>query len=234
MGVSAGAISSNLHRVRECIAGAARRGGRNPDDVMLVAVTKTHSADAIRMAYEAGIRHFGENRVQEWETKQPVLADLAATWHLIGHLQSNKIARAVGLFTQIDSVDTTSLASKIERSAAGLRRVPILLEVRMDPAPAKTGIDPAELLAVADAILPMAGLDLRGLMCVPPPFDAPDQARPYFRKLRELRDALVRRHGIALPELSMGMSHDFETAIEEGATQVRLGTAIFGHRPHVL
>jgi hypothetical protein len=104
----------------------------------------------------------------------------------------------------------------------------------MDPAPAKTGIDPAELLAVADAILPMAGLDLRGLMCVPPPFDAPDQARPYFRKLRELRDALVRRHGIALPELSMGMSHDFETAIEEGATQVRLGTAIFGHRPHVL
>jgi len=233
MGVSAGAISSNLHRVRECIAGAARRGGRNPDDVTLIAVTKTHSADAIRMAYDAGVRHFGENRVQEWETKQPVLGDLAATWHLIGHLQSNKIARAVGLFTQIDSVDTVALASKIERSAAGLRRVPILLEVRMDPAPAKTGIDPDELPAVADAILPMAGLDLRGLMCVPPQFDAPDQARPYFRGLRELRDALVRRHGIALPELSMGMSHDFEAAIEEGATQVRLGTAIFGHRPDV-
>jgi PLP dependent protein len=233
MGVSARAISSNLHRVCECIAGAARRAGRNPDDVTLIAVTKTHSADAIRMAYDAGVRHFGENRVQEWETKQPVLGDLAATWHLIGHLQSNKIARAVGLFTQIDSVDTVALASKIERSAAGLRRVPILLEVRMDPAPAKTGIDPDELPAVADAILRMAGLELRGLMCVPPQFDAPDQTRPYFRRLRELRDALVRRHGIALPELSMGMSHDFEAAIEEGATQVRLGTAIFGHRPHV-
>jgi PLP dependent protein len=233
MDVSAGAISTNIHRVRECIAGAARRAGRNPDDVTLVAVTKTYSTDAIRMAYDAGVRHFGENRVQEWETKQPVLGDLAATWHLIGHLQSNKIARAVGLFTQIDSVDTVALASKIERSAAGLRRVPILLEVRMDPAPAKTGIDPDELPAVADAILPMAGLELRGLMCVPPQFDAPDQARPYFRRLRELRDALVRRHGIALPELSMGMSHDFEAAIEEGATQVRLGTAVFGHRPHV-
>jgi|ERR1700683_1844717 len=232
MSVVTETISANLRRVGECIARAASRANRDPAEVTLVAVTKTQPADAIRAAYEAGVRHFGENRVQEWETKRPLLEDLQATWHLIGHLQSNKVPRAVRLFTRVDSVDSVALATRIDRYAAGDNAtVPILIEVRMDPAPTKEGVSPETIHEIADAILALPRLQLRGLMCVPPLFAEAEQVRPYFRGLRQLRDTLVRHYGIALPELSMGMSHDFEIAIEEGATHVRIGTAIFGRRP---
>jgi hypothetical protein len=232
MSVVTETISANLRRVGECIARAAYRANRDPAEVTLVAVSKTQPADAIRAAYEAGVRHFGENRVQEWETKRPLLEDLPATWHLIGHLQSNKVPRAVRLFSRVDSVDSIALATRIDRCAVGNNAaVPILIEVRMDPAPTKEGVSPENIHEIADAILSLPRLQLLGLMCVPPQFAEADQVRPYFRGLRQLRDTLVRHYGIALPELSMGMSHDFEIAIEEGATHVRIGTAIFGRRP---
>jgi pyridoxal phosphate enzyme (YggS family) len=204
--------------------------------------------ESIRAAYSAGLRHFGENRVQEWESKQPLLKDLDATWHLVGHLQSNKVGRAVQLFDAIDSVDSVSLAEKLARARSeaaaaqaatpgtshGERvraaRLPVLIEVRLDVTASKSGAEEGDLARLAEAILALPGLDLRGLMTIPPYFDDPEQARPYFRRLRELRDDLQIRAARLLPDLSMGMSHDFTVAIEEGATQVRLGTALFGLR----
>jgi pyridoxal phosphate enzyme (YggS family) len=243
-------IVQNLEEVRERIARAAARVGRNPDEVTVVAVSKTFPAEKIREAFGAGIRHFGENRVQEWEEKQPLLDDLAATWHLVGHLQSNKARRAVALFHVIDSVDSLALAQRLDRalgeknSSAGAAslataRLPILIEVRVSPELAKSGVLPEELPMLAEGVLALLHLDLRGLMAIPPLLNSPEDVRPYFRRLRELRDS-VRTHlsschperseGSLLPTLSMGMSHDFEVAIEEGATQIRLGTALFGER----
>jgi PLP dependent protein len=231
MGVATTSIAANVRAVRERIVRASQRSARKPDEVTLVAVSKTFPAESIRLAYAAGVRHFGENRVQEWEKKWPLLEDLDATWHLVGHLQSNKATRAAGLFSTIDSLDSLGLAQKLERAAAGLgRRLPVLLEVRLAPEEAKSGVTEAELPRLAQAILALPHLDLRGLMCIPPFLEDPEQARPHFRRLRELRDALATQFSRPLPELSMGMSHDFESAIEEGATQVRLGTAIFGPR----
>ena len=242
-------ISENLAAVKERIARAAARADRNPDEVTLVAVSKTFSAEHIREAYAAGVRHFGENRVQEWEEKFSQVADLDATWHLIGHLQSNKARRAAGLFHAIDSVDSLSLAQKLDRAFAEciadrnlsraeskegathpLSRLPILIEVRLAPELTKSGVHADELPALAEAILALPHLDLRGLMTIPPLLNNPEDVRPYFRRLRELRDELAARLGCLLPVLSMGMSHDFEVAIEEGATQVRLGSAVFGER----
>lgn len=232
-------MASNLEEVRSRIARAAERAGRQPDDVALVAVSKTFPAEAIREAYAAGVRHFGENRVQEWEGKQPQLADLDATWHLVGHLQSNKARRAARLFHAVDSLDRADVAEKLDQEraqhAAPLQpgaapRLAVLIELRLAPEESKSGVEEKDLPALAEAVLALPHLDLRGLMCIPPLLDDPERARPYFRKLRELRDALTTRLGRPLPELSMGMSHDFEVAIEEGATQVRLGTAIFGAR----
>ncbi len=220
----------NLHRVRECVARAAHRVGRNLDEITIVAVSKTHPAEAIRVAYEAGLRHFGENRVQEWEGKRGRLNDLDATWHMIGHLQGNKIARAVQFFDAIDSVDSIAQIHDIERYVKGSSPLPILLEIRMDLASAKTGFEKEKVPAAVEAAFSSSKVELRGLMCIPPFFDVPDQARVYFRALRELRDNLVLRYERPLPVLSMGMSHDFETAIEEGATEIRLGTALFGAR----
>ena len=331
METKAASIAANVARVCERIARAAERAGRRPDEITLVAVSKTFPVEAVREAFAAGIRHFGENRVQEWERKQPLLADLDATWHLVGHLQSNKARRAIRLFHTIDSLDSLSLAQRLDAAVAELegqsgiypdavggsdisagrktglsrsvrpdavgapeafvgaqhavpagapseafvgaqhavpasvRRLVVLLEVRLAPEETKTGIGEKDLPELAEAVVGLPHLDLRGLMTMPPFFDDPEQARPFFRRLRELRDAL-RRHlaGILrtraagqpyhpersegsasslqrdvlqgpdpnslLPELSMGMSHDFEVAIEEGATQVRLGTALFGPR----
>jgi hypothetical protein len=235
-------ISENLAAVKERIARAATRVGRNPHEVILVAVSKTFSAEHIREAYAAGVRHFGENRVQEWEGKFAHVADLDATWHLIGNLQSNKARRATGLFHAIDSVDSISLAQKLDRAMAecsgGLpagtspaaSNLPILIEVRLSPEITKSGVHADELPALAEAILALPHLDLRGLMTIPPLLNNPEDVRPYFRRLRELRDELAARLGCPLAVLSMGMSHDFEVAIEEGATQVRLGTALFGER----
>jgi PLP dependent protein len=242
------AIASNVESVRERIAQAATRAGRRAEEITLVAVSKTFPAESIRTAYAAGLRHFGENRVQEWESKQPLLKDLDATWHLVGHLQSNKVGRAVQLFDAIDSVDSVSLAEKlaharakavaVQAEAPGMSpgervretRLPVLIEVRLDIQSSKSGAEEGDLARLAEAILALPGLDLRGLMTIPPYFDDPEQARPYFCRLRVLRGDLQIRTARLLPDLSMGMSHDFAVAIEEGATQVRLGTALFGLR----
>jgi PLP dependent protein len=224
-------IAANLKQVRLRISRAAERARRDSAEITLVAVCKTHPPEAIRAAYESGLRDFGENRVQEREAKSELVADLPIQWHLIGHLQSNKTARAVKLFSSFDSVDSLALAQKLDRAAASTERLPVLLEIRTDDSPAKTGVRAVDVAGVASAIFALPHLELRGLMSVPPYFDDPTQSRPYFRQLRELLDELATRLGKPLPTLSMGMSHDFEIAIEEGATQIRVGTALFGPRP---
>jgi len=226
-------IRENLLRVRERIAAAALNAGRPADEITLIGVSKTHPAEAVREAFAAGLRHFGENRVQEWEGKQRDLQDLPATWHLIGHLQSNKAARAAKLFHAIDSVDDLALAQRLSRARIELgvpAKLRVLIEVHIAQEEAKSGAPAEELPALAEKIAALPALELAGLMCIPPLVEDAEAARPYFRRLRELRDELARRLGRALPVLSMGMSHDFDVAIEEGATEVRVGTALFGTR----
>lgn len=229
-------IRQNLAQVQERIAAAARRVGRRPEEITLIGVSKTHPAEAIHAAYDAGLRHFGENRVQEWEGKHAALGSIDAVFHLIGHLQSNKAARATKLFHMIDSVDDLSLAQRLARfrgepeSATKLR---VLIEVHIGEEQSKSGVSPAELPVLAEGISNLSGIHLAGLMCIPPFSENLEDTRPHFRRLRTLRDDLVKRLGCELPALSMGMSHDFEVAIEEGATEVRVGTAIFGTREAV-
>ena len=224
-------IAANLARVRERVARAAQRSSRPPDEITIVAVLKTFPADAIRVAYDAGLRHFGENRVQEWEEKRPPLANLEATWHLIGHLQSNKTRRAAFLFHRVDSVDDLALAKRLDAAAAAEgKNLPVLIEVHMGDESTKSGVAEKDLPSLAEAVAPFGHIDLIGLMTIPPLLDDLERLRAYFHKLRELRDDTSRRLGRKLPVLSMGMSHDFEIAIEEGATEIRLGTAIFGER----
>ncbi|HKW56710.1 MAG TPA: YggS family pyridoxal phosphate-dependent enzyme [Candidatus Acidoferrum sp.] len=226
-------IGDNLARVRQRVEAAAKKAGRRSDEITLIGVSKTHPAEAIRDACEAGLRHFGENRVQEWEGKCGRVKDLPGTWHLIGHLQSNKAARAAKIFDCIDSVDDFALAQKLDRArtaAGSAKKLRVLIEVHIGREEAKSGAAIEELpeLAEKTAALPM--LELSGLMCIPPLDEELERTRPYFRRLQELRVGLEKRLGRALPVLSMGMSHDFEVAIEEGATEVRVGTAIFGAR----
>jgi hypothetical protein len=226
-------IRENLEEVRQRIAAAARRAGRRPEEITLIGVSKTHSAEAIREAYEAGVRHFGENRVQEWEAKWNTIKDLPATWHLVGHLQSNKAARAAGIFSCIDSIDDFALAQRLDRSRseiAGLEKLRVLIEVHIEQESSKSGVKIADLQELAEKIIGLPHLELAGLMCIPPLLENVEKVRPYFRRLRELRDALQERMSCTLPVLSMGMSHDFEVAIEEGATEIRIGTALFGAR----
>ena len=199
----------------------------------MIGVSKTHPASAIREAFEAGIRHFGENRVQEWEGKRAGTEGLAATWHLIGHLQSNKTARAARLFHSVDSVDDFTIAERLDRgrAEAGITgKLRVLIEVHIAPEATKSGVEISELAALAEGCAELPRLQLAGLMCIPPFLEDAEKVRPYFRRLRELRDGLTATMGIDLPVLSMGMSHDFEVAIEEGATEVRVGTALFGTR----
>jgi pyridoxal phosphate enzyme (YggS family) len=224
--MTASLVQDNVGRIQERIAAAARRAGRQPEEITLVAVSKTHSADAIRAAYRAGIGHFGENRIQEWEAKRLGVQDLPAIWHMVGHLQSNKAARAAGLFHTVDSVDDLALAQRLDRARRDVRvsqKLRILLEVRLAEEETKTGVSPAELLALAEGVLTSPQL-------IPPFLENAEMVRPYFRRLRELREKLVTELGRPWPVLSMGMTHDFEVAIEEGATEVRIGTAIFGGR----
>ena len=224
-------IRTNVERVRESMARAAERAARRAEEVTLVAVSKTFPAESIRAAFEAGVRHFGENRVQEWEAKQPQVADLAATWHLIGHLQSNKARRAAHLFHRVDSVDSLPLAQKLDAAASVEgKRLPVLIEVHMGGEATKSGAAESELVPLAEGVAALAHLELLGLMTLPPYFEQADLVRPYFRKLRELQEGLRKALGKPLPVLSMGMSHDFEIAIEEGATEIRVGTALFGER----
>ena len=226
-------IRENLLRVQARVLTAARRAGRSAEEITLIGVSKTHPAEAIREAYAAGLRHFGENRVQEWEGKQGALQDLNATWHLIGHLQSNKAARAAKLFHAIDSVDDFALAQRLDRARgeSGVTgKMRVLIEVHIAAEESKTGAAADELPALAEKITGLPMLELAGLMCIPPFAENAEDARPHFRRLREMRDELAKQLGRALPVLSMGMSHDFEVAIEEGATEVRVGTALFGTR----
>ncbi len=224
-------IAANAERLRERITRAAERAGRRADEVTLVAVSKTFPPEAVRAAYQAGLKHFGENRVQEFEAKQPKLADLDAVWHFIGHLQGNKARRATELFGRVDSLDSVSLAERLDSAAAAQgRRLPVLIEVHLGEEATKSGIGEAKLPELAREVQALPHLELRGLMCVPPYADDSARARPYFRRLRELRDALRAEVGGPLPALSMGMSHDFDVAVEEGATEVRIGTGLFGAR----
>jgi PLP dependent protein len=229
-------ILENIAQVRKRITAAARRAGRNPEEVALLAVSKTFPPESIREAYQAGLRLFGENRVQELSRKAGSLRDLpGAEWHMIGHLQSNKAAQAVELFVAIDSVDSLRLAQKLDSAAkqAG-KKLPILIEVNVGGEIAKSGVPP-ESRALQDLLMgapALEHLEIRGLMTIPPFADDPQETRPYFRKLRELRREIADRKlpGVRMDILSMGMSHDFEVAVEEGSTCVRVGTAIFGER----
>jgi pyridoxal phosphate enzyme (YggS family) len=227
-------LRENLKRIRERIARAAERAGRRTEEITLIGVSKTQPASAIREAYEGGVRDFGENRVQEWEGKRAGTEGLAAAWHLIGHLQSNKAARAAKLFHSVDSVDDLALAQRLDRARveAGLiGKLRVLIEVWVAQEAAKSGAAIEELPELAENIAELPRLELAGLMCIPPFLEEAERVRPYFRRLRGLREDLEKRLGFALPVLSMGMSHDFEVAIEEGATEVRVGSALFGSRP---
>jgi PLP dependent protein len=229
-------IAQNLAQVRERIAVAAGRAGRRPEDVALMAVSKTFPAERIRETYDAGLRLFGENRVQEFAGKTDSLRDLHnAEWHLIGHLQTNKAGKAVELFAAVDSVDSLRLAQKLNASAQQLgKKLEVLIEINVGGEAAKSGVAPdsRELEELLLAARELEHLEFRGLMTVPPFTDDPQQARPYFQKLHELRDQIAARRlpAVDMNALSMGMSHDFEVAIEEGSTCVRVGTAIFGKR----
>ncbi len=231
--VSASLVRENLAKVQEHIAAAARRAGRRGEDVTLIGVSKTHPVEMIREAFDAGIRHFGENRVQEWEGKRGGFENLGATWHLVGHLQSNKAVRAARVFHCVDSVDDFAVAQRLDKARLDLgaaERMRVLIEVRVAEEETKSGVNAAELASLAEKVTMLPRLELAGLMCIPPFVEDPEKARPYFRRLRELRDELAKQVGRELPVLSMGMSHDFEVAIEEGATEVRVGTALFGAR----
>ncbi len=226
-------VRENFLGVSERISRAAERSGRRADEITLIGVSKTHPASAIREAYEAGVRHFGENRVQEWEGKRAGTEGLAASWHLIGHLQSNKAARAARLFHSVDSVDDFELAQRLDRArgeAGIIGKLRVLIEVRIAPEETKSGAEVKELLALAEKISELPRIELAGLMCIPPFLEKAEEVRPYFRHLKELRDDLTKKLSVDFPVLSMGMSHDFEVAIEEGATEVRVGTALFGER----
>lgn len=234
-------ITENIVRVREQIAAACKRAGRQPDRVRLMAVSKTHPAAFILEAAASGIQLFGENRVQDYAEKRPALLDAGmfaepspARVHFIGHLQSNKAARAVQLFDAIDSVDSPALAERLNHAAGEQKKMlPICIEIKLCDEPSKHGLAPdtPELEALLERIASLENLHVRGLMTVPPYADDAEQVRPWFRQLRQLRAVLAQQHPhLALEELSMGMSHDFSVAIEEGATTVRVGTAIFGAR----
>ncbi|MCX6995822.1 MAG: YggS family pyridoxal phosphate-dependent enzyme [Kiritimatiellaeota bacterium] len=223
-------FQDRLDGLRARMAAACARAGRAPDEVQLIAISKTFGAEHVRAAAACGVRIFGENKVQEAEAKLPACPG-RLSWHLVGHLQSNKAARAVALFDQIHAVDSLKLLQRLESAAkAEGKRLPVLLEINVSGESSKFGLSPAaapELLAAADAL---EYAQVAGLMTMPPFTPEAEKARMHFRRLRELRDEWRAQFGLPLAELSMGMSHDFEVAIEEGATWVRIGTALFGER----
>jgi pyridoxal phosphate enzyme (YggS family) len=227
-------LRQRLEYVHQRIAAAALRSDRRPEEITLVAVSKTHSAETIQQAIAAGATDLGENRVQEAEAKIPLVGRKAARWHLIGHLQSNKARRAVELFDVIHSLDSASLVGRLDRMCGEVGRevLPVLIQVDLGKEVTKSGAAETEVPKIIEAIKQTQRLRLQGLMTLPPYFDDAALARPFFRRLRELRDELGAQgaFGDQSGELSMGMTHDFEIAIEEGATVVRVGTAIFGER----
>jgi pyridoxal phosphate enzyme (YggS family) len=232
-------VAENIAHVRERIVSAARRSGRNPDEISLMAVSKTIQPELIREAYNSGIRQFGESRVQEFAAKAEALGDLSdVAWHMIGHLQTNKASTAVKLFNSVDSVDSRRLAEKLNSEAEKLgKKIPVLIEVNIGQDPAKQGLipDSVEMEEVLRSAQSLEYLKFEGLMTVPPFSQDPEKARPYFRKLRELSERITAKNipSLSMRVLSMGMSHDFELAIEEGSTCVRVGSAIFGVRENI-
>lgn len=228
-----GTVAENLDALRERIAKAAARAGRDPEGITLVAVTKTVPVERIREAIDAGQRVFGENRVQEAQAKVDALGR-DVQWHLIGHLQRNKAKFVCDLFDMIHSVDSLRLAQEINARAAGHGMVlPILIQVNIGDETTKSGVEALETLALVQQVAALPHVAVKGLMCVPPAVEIAEHARPYFVQLRTLAMQVERERlpNVAMTELSMGMSHDFEVAIEEGATMVRVGSAIFGPRP---
>jgi len=226
-------IKDNLARVEAKMAQAATRAGRWPDEVTLIAVSKTVDAATIQQAVDAGVRHLGENRVQEAITKIDIVKGDGLRWHLIGHLQSNKARLAVKTFDVIHTVDRVELAERLDRICdEEQRRIDVLVQVDLGHEATKAGADEAEIPTLVETLDRARHLSLKGLMTLPPLFDDAEQVRPFFRRLREIRDQLNQSRPLErrLTELSMGMSHDFLVAIEEGATMVRVGTAIFGAR----
>jgi pyridoxal phosphate enzyme (YggS family) len=227
-------IAKRVAAVRERIARAAARAARRPDDITLVAVSKTQPAEVVREAFAAGLRHFGENKVQEAEGKIAALEDLRAAglrWHMIGHVQSNKGRRAAELFDAVDSVDDITLAKRLERGAEAARKpLPVLVQVDLGKEATKFGLDEAHLFPTLEQLRGYKAVRVEGLMVLPPLVEDPEESRPYFRRLRALLEDAQKQGLVRGRALSMGMSHDFEVAIEEGATHVRVGTAIFGER----
>lgn len=229
-------IAENVAAIRERIARAAARVGRLPESVTLMAVSKTVEPERIRQAYAAGLRVFGENRVQEFQDKSDALTLEGAEWHLIGHLQSNKANKAAEIFHAVDSLDSLRLAERLDRAAQAAGKVlPVLVEINVGGEESKTGVplDSPELEVLLRGMEKLDHVQVRGLMAVPPLASHPEAMRPYFRLLRDLRDSIASRRmsRLQMDVLSMGMSHDFEVAVEEGSTCVRVGTAIFGERP---
>lgn len=227
-------IAARLIEVRSRIAAAARSAGRDPSSIQLIAVSKTFPIDAVREAYAAGQRDFGENRVQEALPKIESAADLAIRWHLLGHLQTNKARKAGGAFATIQSVDTIDLIQKLDLAAGEAGASPeLLIQVNLAGETTKFGVPPADVPRLFEAAARLQAARVVGVMTLPPVPEAPEDARPWFRQLRDLRDEWL-QSGVPremLRELSMGMSGDFEVAVQEGATMVRVGTAIFGGRP---
>jgi pyridoxal phosphate enzyme (YggS family) len=226
-------IARNLKAVRQRITETCTRCGRDPGGVRLVCVTKTMSAETVLLAIQAGAGLFGENYIQEAREKSKTLAEYPVSWHFIGHLQTNKAKYAVKLFDLIHTVDSLRLATELDREARKIGKVQnILIQVNMGKEASKSGIDAESADTLMRSLAAFPNISVRGMMVIPPFFDEPERVRPYFKGLRELRDSLNNRgiSGIRLDELSMGMTGDFEAAIEEGATLVRIGTAIFGER----
>ena len=225
-------ISDHLHDIRGRIAEAARRSGRRPDDVVLVGAAKGVPLDLLREAVAAGLTDLGENRVQEAEAAITAVGRTRARWHMIGHVQRNKAGRAVELFDRIHSIDSIELAETLSRRAHSLGRTTrVLVQVNASHEPTKHGVAPEALDRLVAQVAALPALALDGLMSIGPVVDDPEQARPHFARTRTLRDQTARATGVDLPELSMGMSGDFEVAVEEGSTLVRVGTALFGPRP---
>lgn len=227
-------LTDNLAVIQSRIRTACERSGRDTNSVLLLAVSKTHPPETIRAATDLGLTHFGENKIQEAKAKIPQ-APGKARWHFIGHLQSNKCRDAVELFEMIQGVDSLAIAQEINKRAEQLSKtMPILLEINVAGEGSKFGYQPEQLLAELDQLNALPRLEIHGLMAIPPYTPEPEKARPYFRKLRDLKQQAEAKLGAPLPHLSMGMSGDFEAAIEEGATIIRIGTALFGERSNPL
>ena len=231
------ALAQNYAKVEESINRACRAAGRTREEITLIAVSKMHPAALVDEALSLGLVHLGENRVQEWQAKRLELTGAArslADAHLIGHLQSNKAAKAVEIFDVVDTLDSLKLAERLNDAATQAGRVlPVVIEIKLSAEESKEGLAPdgTELQQLLEHLPRMASLKLRGVMTVPPFLDNAETVRPYFRRLRELRDGLAQMHPrLSFETLSMGMSHDFPVAIEEGATEIRVGTALFGSR----